>query len=61
MRELYRDVLGCKPKREFDNKGDFGIGDDVHNTFIDAAKSAAAAHDAATELAPIHGHFALSR
>ena len=61
MRELYRDVLGCKPTREFDDKGDFGIGDDVHNTFIDAAESAAVAQRGATELAPIHGHFALSR
>jgi catechol 2,3-dioxygenase-like lactoylglutathione lyase family enzyme len=61
MRAFYRDVLGCKPKRKFDDKDDLGIGDDFHITFIDATESAAVAQRGATELAPIHGHFTPSR
>lgn len=32
-RKFYRDVLGCKLKREFDDKDDFQIGD-VHIAFL---------------------------
>jgi catechol 2,3-dioxygenase-like lactoylglutathione lyase family enzyme len=33
IRKFYRDVLGCKLKREFDDKDDFQIGD-VHIAFL---------------------------
>ena len=34
IRKFYRDVLGCRLNREFDDKEDFRIGDDYYITFL---------------------------
>lgn len=34
IRDFYRDVLGCKLTRQFDDKDDFRIGDDFHIAFL---------------------------
>ncbi len=48
IRKFYRDVLGCKLTRTFDDKDDFRIGDDFHIAFIYAAGSAMAVDKGAT-------------
>lgn len=48
IRKFYRDVLGCKLTREFDDKDDFRIGDDFHIAFIYAAGRTAAVDKGAT-------------
>lgn len=48
IRKFYRDILGSRLTREFDDKDDFRIGDDFHITFIYAAGSAVAVDKGAT-------------
>jgi catechol 2,3-dioxygenase-like lactoylglutathione lyase family enzyme len=48
IQSFYRDVLGCKLTRSFDDKDDFRIGDDFHIAFIYAGGSAASADKGAT-------------
>jgi catechol 2,3-dioxygenase-like lactoylglutathione lyase family enzyme len=48
IRTFYRDVLGCKLNREFDDKDDFRLGDDFYISFIYASGRAVAADKGAT-------------
>lgn len=48
IRGFYRDVLGCKIMREFDDKDDFRIGDDFHIAFIYESGRAAGPDKGAT-------------
>ena len=44
IRRFYRDVLGCRLTREFDDKDDFRIGDDFHIAFLYGSGSGVSAH-----------------
>jgi catechol 2,3-dioxygenase-like lactoylglutathione lyase family enzyme len=48
VRQFYRDVLGCKITREFDDKDDFRIGDDFHIAFLYASGSGVSADKGVT-------------
>jgi catechol 2,3-dioxygenase-like lactoylglutathione lyase family enzyme len=43
IRNFYRDVLGCKLTRNFDDKDDFRIGEDFHIAFLYASGSGVSA------------------
>src|SRR6266849_4810989 len=48
IRKFYRDVLGCKLNREFEDKDDFRLGDDFYISFIYGSGTAVAADKGAT-------------